>query len=233
MNEKNRKLVIILAVEAAFFILIVLLVIYLFGNFQQVKSELTKPSPAASVTQNYPTTSSSLNPTPVFTSVTREEFETPAPSPSSLVESDLPRVGDSIQLIGDEACFEQTDQAFDLLKERALEYYNFVNERLGIIECIEQGSGVYTWENPPRFTVGKSTREAGTMWYAGVLVHESEHVELYRQGKEDSGKEAEEASVDVQYDALVQLGADQATLDDVKESLQTEWWNMDYEDRWW
>lgn len=103
---------------------------------------------------------------------------------------------------------------------------------------------MYAWEKPPRYQVGKETRNAGTIWYAGTIAHDSCHSKLYIDylvsnpsnsvpNEVWTGREAEEQCLDVQYDALAKIGADQNTLDYVQNVINTEYWNVDYNNRWW
>jgi len=160
-----------------------------------------------------------------------------------------------IAIVGDDSCKTKTNQALDLLRNNAGIHYEVVTYHVGVIECVDKGSGIEVWATPPRFRAGEITVDGGTIWYAGSIVHESCHSKLYSDylknnpqtglpslGKTNfgfvpsniySGKDAEAQCVTVQYHALVLLGATQTTLDTVENALEREYWKIPYEDRWW
>jgi hypothetical protein len=84
---------------------------------------------------------------------------------------------------------------------------------------------------------------AGTLWYAGTIVHDSGHSKLYHDYLTNNpgantvpdgvwgGVVGEQKCLDLQYVALQQMGADQATLDYVKSSINSDYWNNP--NRWW
>jgi len=139
----------------------------------------------------------------------------------------------TIKIEGDQTCQEQTIEALNLLQTKAPVHYKTVTHYIGVIECIAQGSAMLAYEKPPRFQVGAATSGAGAIWYAGTIAHDSCHSKLYHEGKDWIGKEAEATCLDVQYDALSKIGASQDTLDYVKNLINTEYWNVPYEERWW
>jgi len=150
-----------------------------------------------------------------------------------------------IAIVGDGTCKYKTNQALDLLRNKARIHYETVTYHVGVIECVDQGSGIYVRETPPRALVGKQIIDAGTIWYAGGMAHESCHSKLYSDYLKNnpqsvsvpsniySGKDAEAQCIAVQYHALVLLGATQTSLDHVEKSIESEYWNIPYEDRWW
>ena len=149
-----------------------------------------------------------------------------------------------ITVIGSEDFKNKTKLAFSLLSDKARNYYDMVLKYVGIIEYADEGSGIYVWENPPRYKVGKATVDAGTIWYAGTIVHDATHSKLYHDYlathpsesvPEDiySGEKAEAICLGVQYDALSKIGADQGTLDYVKNVINTRYWEIHYNERWW
>ena len=149
-----------------------------------------------------------------------------------------------ITVIGSEDFKNKTKLAFSLLYDKARNYYDMVLKYVGIIEYADKGSGIYAWENPPRYKVGKATVDTGTIWYAGTIVHDATHSKLYNDYlatypsesvPEDiySGEKAEAICLNVQYDALSKIGADQETLDYVKNAINTKYWEIPYNERWW
>ena len=145
---------------------------------------------------------------------------------------------EKITIKGDEVCQNKTVEALNLLKVKSPESYKDVESYIGIIECAPAGSGVYANENPPRFLVGNQTRDAGVIWYAGSIVHDAHHSMLYNQyfaahkgqhvpAEIWTGKQAEQDCINVQYKALEDLGADQATLDYLKNTINTNYWETE------
>lgn len=138
-----------------------------------------------------------------------------------------------IEIRGDETCLSQTNEALALLQSRAETHYNVAMQYIGILECAEQGSGIYVWENPPRYKAGRSTREADSLWYASTFAHEACHAKQYQEGRNYSGREGEAECLNVQADALEKLGASQSTLDYIRNVINTEYWEVPYSERWW
>jgi hypothetical protein len=127
---------------------------------------------------------------------------------------------------------------------KARSHFETVQKYIEVIECSEQGSGMFAYETPTRFLTRASTRNAGTIWYAGTIVHDAGHSKLYNDFKTSdpnssvpddvwTGQSAEAACLAVQADALQEIGADQSTIDYVNNILQTEYWNVPYSERWW
>jgi hypothetical protein len=150
-----------------------------------------------------------------------------------------------IKIIGDKSCLDKTNTALKLLKDKAEIHYDMVIKYVGVIECAEAGSGMYAWENPPRYQVGKSTYNTDSIWYAGTIAHDACHSKQYHDyllehsGETTvpenvwTGEAAELQCLDLQSDALQKIGADQATLDHLENSKKSKYWEVDYEDRWW
>lgn len=86
-----------------------------------------------------------------------------------------------IAILGDDICQNNTRQALKELFKKDKNNFQLVISSLGKIECAVFGSGVYFWEEPPRFKVGVATSNADSVWFAGALVHESCHVGQFRR----------------------------------------------------
>ena len=138
-----------------------------------------------------------------------------------MVGSNLPT---PIEIIGDDGCISKTNQALDLLRNKARIHYDTIVKYVGIIECTEFQSGMHVWENPPRFQVGKATVDAGIIWYTGAIAHDACHFAQYHDYLLENplidvplevytGRNAEAQCLAVQYDALNKIGATQETLD--------------------
>ena len=138
----------------------------------------------------------------------------------------------------------QTERALELLKQRVPSHYGIVNQYVGEIRCVESGSGMAAYWAIPTFLVGKETREAGTSWYAGVIVHDACHsvqyhnylaiqsvsfvpIEVY------TGREAEAQCLASQIDALEDIGAPSHILNYVREIIESEYWDVPYGERYW
>lgn len=227
MNQKGFSPILIVILVSA---LSLSLGYFIYQNQAKVTlqpTQITQPSPNPSNTlapTSKPTPTFSATPTP-----TTSPTFIPTPSPTNIITT-------QVKIVGDQTCIDQTNQALNLLKSQTSDDYNNVVKYIGIIECAEQGSGMYAWENPPRFKVGKITRDAGTIWYAGTIVHDAWHSKLYHDyldtHPEESvpneiwtGKDAEQKCLDVQSSALQKIGADQTTLDHVKNVINTDYWN--------
>lgn len=148
------------------------------------------------------------------------------------------------KVVGDASCISKTNAALNLLKTKAPLDYARVAKYVGTIECVSQGSGMWAWESPPRYTVGKVTLDADTMWYAGTIAHDSCHSVQYNAYKAShpnegvpasvySGEAAEAQCLEVQHRSLQRMGASSSTLTYMKTLLSTKYWTGDYTNRWW
>lgn len=221
-----------------------------FENIENV-SVLT-PSPTPTPTSS-PTVSPTPGPTPVILhtpalipSITPPSLTTATATPSPALESTtkVPNFLGNITIEGDEDCISKTQEALKLLQDKAVVHYSVINKYVGVIECTESGSGMDVWAKPPKYQVGKPTRDAGTIWYAGTIAHDACHSKLYHDYLSNNpsnpvpyeiwtGRNAEKQCLDVQYDALTKIGADYNALNYVKSIINSEYWNIDYDKRWW
>ena len=92
--------------------------------------------------------------------------------------------------------------------------------------------------------MGRITREAGPIWYAGTMVHEACHSQQYNDYQATystssvpkdvfSGKEAEAQCLMVQTESLKKMGASQHILDHVKTIIHSEYWKTPVTEREW
>ena len=197
-----------------------------FGVFYFINSRKTTyptPSPISSPTPS-PSFTPTAQPTP---SPTFEPIPTLIPTPTPIPQT--------IQIKGDQNCINKTQEAFNLLKEKDLISYQRVNKYIGIIECVPQGSGMYAWETPPRFAVGEQTLNSDIKWYAGAIVHDAHHSELYHNYLAShpgaavpdniwTGKDAEFDCINIQRETLIKVGADQYTLDYLESTKNSNYW---------
>ncbi len=185
-----------------------------------------------------------VNPTP--TPITTQPVVSAATDILQLMDTppDLGLTTGVTKIIGDATCVSKTNAALNLIKTKAPLDYARIMKYMGSIECVTQGSGMWAWESPPRYTVGKVTLDADTMWYAGTIAHDSCHSVQYNAYKAShpgegvpatiySGEAAEAQCLDVQYRALQRMGASSSTLSYMKTLLSTKYWTGDYSNRWW
>jgi hypothetical protein len=196
----------------------------------KITARITIPTVTSQPTETpTPTPFPTVTPTPTILPTF-----TPTPTPTAF----------NIAIEGDDVCVTQTQDALNLLKSKAPSHYENVIKYIGVIECVESGSGMSAYMTPPRFKVGKATRDTGTIWYAGTIVHDAHHSKQYNDYLSThpnesvptdvwSGAQAERECLDIQYNALQQIGAPQSYLDHVQKSKETEYWNIPEENRWW
>jgi hypothetical protein len=156
----------------------------------------------------------------------------------------LPRPGPTayggILITGSPEFVEQTRQALSLLEAEAPAAYAKVQAYVGIIAQGEH-SGMWAWEEPPRYEVGDATAFYSVTWYASTVAHDALHSELYHTGQEWEGVDVENFCNGYQLTVLEQIGAPQNEIDylagldgthcDVDEDGDCDW--SDYEDRDW
>ena len=145
---------------------------------------------------------------------------------------------------GDSICRSQTESALDLLKRKAPNHYRIANQYIGEIECVEDGSGMKAWSEPPTFLAGKATREGGTSWYASTIVHDACHSKQYHDHLAEnpnsrvptnmhSGSDAEAECLTAQLDALTYIGASHHMVQHVRNVIETEYWEIPPKERYW
>jgi hypothetical protein len=118
----------------------------------------------------------------------------------------------AVQIIGNADFVAQTRLALYLLETRAPDAYQKVQTYVGIIMQGEH-SGMWAWENPPRYEVGDRTAFASATWYASTIAHDATHSELYHNGQEWEGIPAEQFCNAYQLEVLKQIGAPQGEID--------------------
>jgi len=117
-----------------------------------------------------------------------------------------------------------------------------VTKYIGIIEFRDNWSAMYPFENPPRFRVGKVTRDAGTIWYAGAIAHDSCHSRQYHDYESIhhgtpvpieiyTGESSEYECIRYQYGVLEKMGASKKMLDYVANSSSLRHWES--KNVWW
>ena len=148
-----------------------------------------------------------------------------------------------IPIVGNVDCKIKTNKALELLKNKAKKHFEIVTDNIRIIECVEKGSGIRVWDS--RVQIGEPTMNAGTIWLAGALVHESCHSLLYSDYLKNnpqsnfvpsdiySGRNAETFCLGFQYSAISMIDHGRYTADYFINLLKSKWWEIPYEDRWW
>ena len=128
-----------------------------------------------------------------------------------------------IKLTGSEKFIEKTKRALLLMPT---EYLDFAVEHLGEIYETEQ-SGVMPSHAPARFGVGKRTWDASLTWYASCIVHDANHVWLYRKGEPHSGKEPEARCMEKQIAFLEAISAPKSEIAHLKNLIKTgyDYWS--------
>jgi hypothetical protein len=161
------------------------------------------------------------------------------PGPSSTPTAEGLRYG-AILITGSPEFIEQTRQALALLEALAPDAYLKVQTYVGIIAQGEH-SGMWAWEEPPRYEVGDPTAFYSLTWYAATIAHDATHSELYHNGQEWQGVEVERFCNGYQRTVLEQIGGPQSEIDylasldgthcDVDGDGDCDW--SDYENRDW
>ena len=209
----------------------------------------TPPPTATPTPETTPTPLPTAAPTPE-TTPTPTPYPTPSPFLSVEWISSLPPtypfqdIPHEFVIDGDSTCVSETEKALNLLKREVPNHYGIANQYIGEIRCVESGSGMAAWEEPPVFLVGEVTLTAGTIWYAGTIIHDACHSKLYHDylamnsvsstpGEVYSGREAEAQCLAAQLDALRGIGAPSYMLDYVREGIDSEYWEVPYDERYW
>ena len=91
-----------------------------------------------------------------------------------------PSIYGGIKIKGNSEFIAQTRAALTLLEKKDPGAFRKIQTYVGIIE---QGkhSGMWAWEQPPRYEVGNATAFYSVSWYASTIAHDATHSELYAQ----------------------------------------------------
>lgn len=123
------------------------------------------------------------------------------------------------------------NQALGKLKDKAPEHYNKVVTYLKEIRESDH-SGVIVQTGV--FHLGRNTVNGqDTYWLASVIVHDAYHAELYKKGQDYAGKEAEAQCINVQKAALKKMGAADSYQTHLDQVLQSNYWEVPFENRNW
>lgn len=136
----------------------------------------------------------------------------------------------------------ETNKALMLLQNSS--EYPTIAAHLGKIKEYDR-SGMNVSGDVPTFQVGQQTWDSSTMWYAGAIAHDSCHSRLYSEAKQANGgmepdpstwtgKAAEQKCLLFQMQVLQQIGADEDTINQIRQELQNPTYqDIPYENRTW
>jgi hypothetical protein len=171
--------------------------------------------------------------TPTIT-LTKEFYPplTKPPSPTELVPPPStslppapadPNAYGLVSIEGSPEFVAQTRLALTLLESYAPDAYQKIQMYVGLIQQ-GQHSGMWAWEDPPRYEVGDETAFYSITWYASTIAHDATHSELYHQylaahpgepvpAEAWGGVEIERFCNGYQLDVLNRIGAPQEEID--------------------
>lgn len=138
----------------------------------------------------------------------------------------------TLTIKGDMPCEQETEAALSLLQAKDPHAYGRVMHFMGVIDCSGPPSLMYPWQNPPTFVVSRETFEAGSVWYASVLTHETCHIEQFFKNMAWQGEQAERDCLAAQTDTAKRIGASEETLKYLEQVSETQWWK-EGRGQWW
>ena len=133
-----------------------------------------------------------------------------------------------IEIIGDELFVKKTEMSLRFIEEKSPEHYAIVTNYISIIKSSEK-SGMAANADRPTFLVGPRIAKAniistlGLKDYGSSIVHDAYHSKLYNDYRLKfglpvpdnvwTGREAENACLDIQIDFLKKAGTHQRSLE--------------------
>lgn len=170
------------------------------------------PPPTPTVEQSTPQQTASPEPAvatlvvaPSTVVLEATSTSTPEPSPTAAPTSSSPA---PIQIEGSPEFVAWTNEALELLRTQAPEWYEQVFASIRTIRSVPAGSGMDVFGKV--FKVGDITAyapgfppEQQLIWYAGSIVHDSCHSERFDQGLVYQGRDGELACLQDQKAALL------------------------------
>jgi len=146
-----------------------------------------------------------------------------APPPSLPAPPNPSESYGGIEIRGSAEFAAQTRAALTLLEEKAPEAFAKIQKYIGMIEQGEH-SGIWAWEQPPRYEVGDATAFFSVTWYASTIAHDATHSELYTQYRAAhpgepvpegayGGVEVERFCINYQTKVAKKIAAPQSELD--------------------
>jgi len=145
---------------------------------------------------------------------------------------------------GNEECQQGVYKALNLLKSKDLEHFDFVLKYIKKITCTESGAGtgMYAFENPPRYQIGMTTVRQSVEWFAGTIVHDANHAKLYQDALTSlgyvpneawTGAQAELKCLEIQKTALTRIGGTKEDIAWLDEVYKTKYWEIPADQRNW
>jgi hypothetical protein len=131
---------------------------------------------------------------------------------------------EGVEIHGSAEFISRTKEALALLGRTP-----FINVIPRYIAVIRQGkrSGMRADASRPTFVVGKPTWKHSALWYAGAIAHDCYHSKLYHEARAGAGgkppadfwtgTDAEKKCLKFQIEVLESMGADEATVDYLKQ----------------
>ncbi len=116
---------------------------------------------------------------PIIPTITPTPTSTIVP-PSLVPTTEEPTTYGGIKIEGNQAFIDQTRAALALLESLAPDAFLKTQKYVGLIQQ-GQHSGMWAWEEPPRYEVGDPTAFYSVTWYASTIAHDATHSELYHQ----------------------------------------------------
>lgn len=126
---------------------------------------------------------------------------TPSPTNSPIADAPLPTstltspdeitggpssTDGPIEIVGDPDFVHQTQLALSLLQTKAPDAFQKAEAFVAIIEQADH-SGMWAYEQLPRYAVSDQTAFYSVTWYASTIAHDSTHSELYHEYLELNG----------------------------------------------
>ena len=141
-----------------------------------------------------------------------------------------------VRVEGGTECKERTEAALEALRRRDPAAYMKVEHYLAEITCTEANSGIDSGSLEPDFAAERSHWQRDREWYAGVIVHDACHVELYdTYAREHPGKPVpkevhgdapgEKKCLQTQASTLRRLGAAEDVITYIeRDAIKTRYW---------
>ena len=228
-------------------------------------SPTTQPSTAALTSTSTPSPSPWPSPTPrpsstpkpsptntieVLPSATATAESTVTPQTTQLADGSLLLNFGALDVIGTQDFIDKTSLALTLLQDTSPDAYLKIQTYVGLIKQGDH-SGMWAFENPPRYEVGERTADASTTWYASTIAHDATHSELYHEYLAQNGSPvpddawasvaAEQFCIAYQLKVLEEVGGTESEIEYLEAQTGTHCdvdndgdcdWN-DYENRDW
>ena len=153
---------------------------------------------------------------------------------------------EGIAIHGSQEFIHLTSQALLLLKEKAPEAYQLIQQHIGrILSGTRSRVLVRMLPSFPAWCiVGQGSASSPLIEYAAGLAHEAYHGHLYATYKKSNpksrvpyeacgGEKGEQLCLDYECRVLRQLGADEATVQQARDSMRSRWWEIPADEQNW